>query len=244
MLVLQDILPAGQAFREGSLVMPGASATSGPAVAGWLGCEVNAALVSVVVILFLIGLRDLYYLLPSLGGCVVRWRANITIGHNVQLSRDRTYVAAVCLLGFCLLLDRIGFAAPSFVSASAAGWHVPLRLSLAAGYLLLRRLVFSLFRMGRMPSDARKASHSSLYNYFIPVALLAFCVSGIMMLFGASEESLRGVVAVLSAVGYALAMIRKFQILNGHHSFLSSFSYLCALEFIPAAGLAACTALM
>jgi len=244
MVFLGEILPVGDAFREGLLAMPGASPEGVGAVGGWLSCEVNAALVSLVVILFLIGLSDLYHLLPSLDGCLIRWRANVTLEHSVQLSRDRSTAAAVCLLGVCLILDRIGFCAPSFVSDAAPGWHVPLRVAVAAGYLLLRRIIFSLMRFGRMPSDARKASHMSLFNIFIPVSLILFLITGLMLVFGASDASLRGVTTVLCCVGFALAIVRKFQILNGYCSFLTSFSYLCALEFVPAAGLIVCSSVL
>lgn len=241
--VLQDILPAVQAFREGALAVPEASGMAGGA-GGWLGCEVNAALVSVVVILFLVGLSDLYHLLPSLGSCVIRWRANITLEHSAQLSRDRNYAAGVCLLGFCLLLDRTGFAAPSYVLSSAPAWRVALRLATAAGYLILRRVIFAIMKFGRMPSDARKASHASLYNYFISTALMLFFLSGMMLVFGASDASLQSVATILSGIGFTIAMIRKLQILSGYCSFLSSILYLCALEFAPAAGLIVCCAVL
>lgn len=235
MVFLEGILPASEAFREGVLAASSSAfALAGP---GWLGCETNAALVSLTVILFLSGLRNLFHLVPWVGGCVIRWRGNLTLEHSVQLARERTYAAVVCLLGFCLLLDRTGFAAPSFVEDAAPGWRVPLRLGIAAGYLLLRRLAFSAVRFGRMPSETRKASHTALYNYFILVAAVCFLATGAMMVFGASDGTLRRLVTVLTVAGFALFSVRKLQLLGNSCSFLLSFLYLCALELLPAAGL-------
>ena len=238
MFPLQDILPAGDAFREGVLLMDG-SLPAAAAAGGWLACPVNAVLATAAVILFLLQLGELYSLLPSLAGCLIRWRGNIQVEHSIHQRGQRNLMAAAALLGFCLLANRFRFFNPRLVASLPCQWQVAAVAGFALGYLILRIVLHASFRPRRMDREAWKASGSALYNYFLLMMVVLLPVVGAMLVTGCGDGAVRVVTLCICSAAFLLFLVRKWQILGSSCTILATFLYLCGLELIPAAALIA-----
>ena len=238
MIPLQDILPAGDAFREGVLLMDG-SLPAAAASQGWLDCPVNAALATVAALLLLLQLGEFYSLLPSLAGCLIRWRGNIQVEHSIHQRGQRNLMAASALLAFCLLANRFAVFNPRFVAELSREWQAAAVAGAASAYLLLRALLHAPLRPAKMDRESWKASEHALFNYFLLMMAVLLPLVGILLVAGCGEGVVRVVTLCICSVAFLLLLVRKWQILGSSCTILGTFLYLCGLELIPAAALIA-----
>ena len=82
---------------------------------------------------------------------------------------------------------------------------------------------------------ACKSSHT----FFIILTLVLMAMGGILSFIKADPMAIKSAMLWVSAITYALFLLRKFQIFNSSCSFFSSFLYLCALEILPTGALVA-----
>ena len=235
MLPLQDILPAGQAFREGSLDLPAVAPSVAEAAPSWIGNEVNSAILALAAVLFLTVMRDLKDLVPATAGCAIRWRGNLDIEHSVHLSRERNWAALTAVLFFCIIADRFSVYDPGFIGRLAAGWRLPATAGVFVAYLLFRRLAHLPFHPRKMHSEARKAVYSSFFNYLLLLMAALLPSAAILLVTGAPDRTARVVFLVECSIVFILFLVRKWQILKADCYFFASFLYLCGLEILPAA---------
>jgi len=235
-----NILPASEAFREGTLEMSD-SAIQYSFVAGSQAQQIIfSAFLVVFLVLTVVSLRDIIRLIPLLAQCLTRKSACLHMEHSVKNSYDRNFMAFVMLLPFCLAVDRFDLYRPRFLESIPHGWMALVALGFALLYVLVRFLMASMVGMPhRAGFDNWRAVRRTSLTYFIFFVFIAFSSIGTMTLFQVCDETVRQVVYWEMAGIYLLSFLRSAQFLRENCSVLGTFLYLCALELIPAGALVA-----
>ena len=76
---------------------------------------VFCALVVFFTLLFLLNLKSLLKITPSLLDCATRWKGNLDLEDSIQLCRSRNWIAAILFVPFCLLVYYNGLYSPEFL---------------------------------------------------------------------------------------------------------------------------------
>lgn len=232
-------MPVEDLFREGRLEM---SATPLPGLdspAEWSELLPNRIAVVLSVILLLVHLRDVIRLAPSLLYALDRKRGGESLEYNVSTARMRNTVALIFVLPFCLLADRYAIRHPAFWSLVMPAWSFAAVLGVMLIYFLLRLLCYRLMRPARLSPEEFSTIRCGFYNYFIALVAVAVPLIGILSRFGVCDGALKSVFLILTGLAFAFALSRAWQILRSGRSALTTFLYLCGLEILPAAAVAA-----
>lgn len=212
------------------------------AAAGWADIPEHGWMLVACAAFVLIILPELYKLMPSMLGCLVRSRGNIEVEHSVSTARSRNICARILALPFLVAADRYCIYSASFL----AGWEDPwLRIAELAGvvtaYLILRRILHALLlgRRLRLDTDSRKALTRGILNYFVcfvTVMMLSICL---FYCFKASDDAIRLIISIELGAFWLVSVVREGQILQQKCTGFATFLYLCGLEFLPAGALIA-----
>ncbi len=225
----------------GTLRLQAAEAPAGPPA--WSDIPLNGILTVAAAVLLLLFLSEIIRLMPLLLECVTRVRPNLSLEHSLHQARSRNTIAILALLPFCLMADRYTLYSPRFLEALNPGWRVPALIGVLVAWLLLRKLVELLVfaaRPPRLDAEERSALHRNLFNCFVVLVALQFCSLCIArFLCSAPDSVIRLILLVETAVMFGVSLGRSGQILRAKVGGFSTFLYLCALEWIPAAALVA-----
>ena len=235
-MVLQEELfrPMEEAFRSGTLLLGDQARRAGEALSvGWGDWPLNWGLVIASALALAISIPSLYRILPHIFKCFSRWRWNLTIEASLQLARTRDGIALLCVVPFCLIISRFRLFDPQLFGRVPEAWRTLAVIGAFLAWHLVRSLLY-------LASEAR-ASHLQTFqtarraerNYFVILTVFLLAVAGILYAFRSAEETVRIVLYVTMGLVYLLFLVRKFQILGSSFSPLSTFLYLCALEFLP-----------
>ena len=189
------------------------------------------ALFSLVVVLLL--LKRLVNVFPSLMACLTRGKENFNLESSVKLARDRDLLALSMVLPFCLLAAEHRLYEPTFMADMNRNVMLGVYVCIFLAYLLVRILTVWLFRPNRMPKKTYHAADKAALTFFIIMTLVLFAAAGIMNFLDMDENVVRNAMLWVSAVIYALFLLRKIQIFSSSCSVFAAFLYLCALELIP-----------
>lgn len=226
--------PMEEAFRSGTLLMGDEARRAGEALSlHWGDFPLNWGLVIASALALAFSIPSLYRILPHIAKCFSRWRWNLTIEASLQLARTRDGIAFLCIVPFCLIISRFRLFEPQFFERIPMDWRTLAVIGSFLAWYLLRSLIY-------LAAESR-ASHLSTFqtarraerNYFVILTFILFGVVGILYAFRAAEQTIRIVLFVTMGLVYALFLWRKAQILASSCSPLSTFLYLCALEFLP-----------
>lgn len=172
-------------------------------------------------------------LLPSLTGCLIRWKENINIDSNVKISRDRDILALSLFAPLCLTINHFHL----FNFRFTEGWTEIAGLGVTAGiliiYMLFRLVCVRVCRPHKTSRKTYSSANTSFYNFFIFTYVILLLSGGLMDFAGVEEVVIKSVMLWLSALIYALYLVRKAQIFASSCSVFNSILYLCALELIP-----------
>ena len=116
----------------------------------------------------------------------------------------------------------------------------PATVGVFLAYLLLRTVCSALIRPPRLSGTAADAVRRSPWNYFILLTLLMLLTVGLLYIFRPSDTVVRITLYAETALFFLLSLLRSGQILASGFSGLTTILYLCGLELLPAAALAAC----
>lgn len=236
MLPLQAdiILPAGEAFTSGTLVMP-TDIVSGAVTAAsrWGDVPVNGWLIVISAICLVADISGLYYIFQDLGKCLTRWRWNLTAEASMQFSRERDILAMLMILPVTVVFSRFGLIAPGFLQGVPVQWQTLTVLGIIAAYLILRLTIYVALRYRARRVSNYQVAHTATWNIFIIYAAVLLMSSGILWFCGLDGALIRYVGLLESAFFYIVALGQKFQILSCSCNPLTTFLYLCALEFLP-----------
>lgn len=233
-------MPPSDIFIQGKLEMSAVPVQEATQAMLWDDFLLNRVLVVAAVLIGIAGLRDLLRLLPELLYCFSRPRASVSLEYNTSVVRVRNTAALISILPFCLLADRFGLFRPELWSAVPEEWSAPATVGVFLAYLLLRTVCSALIRPPRLSGTAADAVRRSPWNYFILLTLLMLLTVGLLYIFRPSDTVVRITLYAETALFFLLSLLRSGQILASGFSGLTTILYLCGLELLPAAVLAAC----
>lgn len=233
-------MPPSDIFIQGKLEMSAVPVQEAAQAMLWDNFLLNRVLVVAAVLIGIAGLRDLLRLLPELLYCFSRPRASVSLEYNTSVVRMRNTAALISILPFCLLADRFGLFRPELWSAVPEEWSAPATVGVFLAYLLLRTVCSALIRPPRLSGTAADAVRRSPWNYFILLTLLMLLTVGLLYIFRPSDTVVRITLYAETALFFLLSLLRSGQILASGFSGLTTILYLCGLELLPAAVLAAC----
>ena len=234
MLQKELFRPMEEAFRAGTLERGDQARRAGEALSlSWGDFPLNWGLVIASALALAFSIPSLYRIVPHIFKCFGRWRWNFTIEASLQLARTRDGIALLCVVPFCLIVSRFRLFEPAFFDRVPRDWRTLAIVGVFLAWFLIRSLLY-------LAAEAR-ASHLSTFqtarkaerNYFVILTVFLLAVAGILYAFRSAEETVRIVLYVTMGLVYLLFLVRKFQILGSSFSPLSTFLYLCALEFLP-----------
>ncbi len=232
-------MPPSDIFIQGKLEMSAVPVQEAAPAMLWDDFLLNRVLVVAAVLIGIAGLRDLLRLLPELLYCFSRPRASVSLEYNTSVVRMRNTAALISILPFCLLADRFGLFRPELWSAVPEEWSAPATVGVFLAYLLLRTVCSALIRPPRLSGTAADAVRRSPWNYFILLTLLMLLTVGLLYIFRPSDTVVRITLYAETALFFLLSLLRSGQILASGFSGLTTILYLCGLELLPAAALAA-----
>lgn len=232
-------MPPSDIFIQGKLEMSAVPVQEAAQAMLWNDFLLNRVLVVAAVLIGIAGLRDLLRLLPELLYCFSRPRASVSLEYNTSVVRMRNTAALISILPFCLLADRFGLFRPELWSAVPEEWSAPATVGVFLAYLLLRTVCSALIRPPRLSGTAADAVRRSPWNYFILLTLLMLLTVGLLYIFQPSDTVVRITLYAETALFFLLSLLRSGQILASGFSGLTTILYLCGLELLPAAALAA-----
>ena len=232
-------MPPSDIFIQGKLEMSAVPVQEAAQTMLWNDFLLNRVLVVAAVLIGIAGLRDLLRLLPELLYCFSRPRASVSLEYNTSVVRMRNTAALISILPFCLLADRFGLFRPELWSAVPEEWSAPATVGVFLAYLLLRTVCSALIRPPRLSGTAADAVRRSPWNYFILLTLLMLITVGLLYIFRPSDTVVRITLYAETALFFLLSLLRSGQILASGFSGLTTILYLCGLELLPAAALAA-----
>lgn len=232
-------MPPSDIFIQGKLEMSAVPVQEAAQTMLWNDFLLNRVLVVAAVLIGIAGLRDLLRLLPELLYCFSRPRASVSLEYNTSVVRMRNTAALISILPFCLLADRFGLFRPELWSAVPEEWSAPATVGVFLAYLLLRTVCSALIRPPRLSGTAADAVRRSPWNYFILLTLLMLLTAGLLYIFRPSDTVVRITLYAETAMFFLLSLLRSGQILASGFSGLTTILYLCGLELLPAAALAA-----
>jgi len=234
------ILPAEQAFTSGTLEMPESiSSANIENVMTWSDFPVNAILVVVATLLVFLSLRVFLNIAHLLLDSLSRWKACVNIDASVQLKGDRNTLARIITLPIALVADRYDFLSADILDKVPQAWSSMVTIGIILVWLLVKLLAFNLCLLRAPRPETFRTAHSSFFNYWILAGILLVLTAGVIGFADIPDEVGRTILLYELAVMYLIAILRKSQILRSYCGPLTTFLYLCALEFIPTGALIA-----
>ena len=195
------------------------------------------ALISFLICLLL--LNTLVEVFPSLIACLVRWKESVNLDASVKLSRGRDIMAIAMVMPFCLTAGKYSLYYPSWMGQFGSDGRLGITIGTIIGYILLRKGLEIAFRSRKVSPKAYKTACKSSHTFFIILTLVLLAMGGILSFIKVDPMDIKSAMLWVSAITYALFILRKVQIFNSSCSFFSSFLYLCALEILPTGALVA-----
>ena len=228
-----------EVFRSGTLEMstqPWDGLAQAPV---WTDFATNRILCLVAIVLMVANLLDYFRLVPSLLFCFDRSRGAETLEHSLGLARVRNLSGIVYGLPFCLILDRFGVVRPDFWDRIPAAWQALAMIGLMGAFMFVRDLCYLVFRPRRVPGESYAALRHNVFNYLLVLVPLLLVTVAVITVFHLPPQLAVCLLAGEIALAWLFGLTRSAQILRNRCSGLSTFLYLCALEFLPAAILVA-----
>lgn len=247
--------PMEEAFRSGTLVMPDQVQRIGEGLAtAWGDQPLNWVLVIVSAFAFAFSLPSLYHIFPHIAKCFSRWRWNFTVEASLQLSRTRDAFALLCVIPFCLIVSRyrlVGGALPGdmtigppaggsllsgridLLSRVPEAWFTLAVLGVFVAYYLLRTVTYLLLETRFFNAGAFQVARKAERNFFVSLTFILLAGTGILYAFKAAEGTIRLFLWIATGAVYLVFLVRKSEILASVCNPLSTFLYLCGLEFLP-----------
>lgn len=201
-----------------------------PDLAGSLPVTIAIILSTVVCIA---SLRTYISIIPSVAGCVSRWKGIINLEDNVLLSISRDRIFYILILPFCILASSCRLYDPEFMQRLQPGYSFLVTTGIFLGYLLLRKTLAVIFQGKKVNTKTYTYATHSFRTFFIITVSINLLSSWILGIFGVSEELSGRILLYEGAAVYLLFMLRKTQIFKNSCSLISAILYLCALEFLP-----------
>jgi hypothetical protein len=186
---------------------------------------------------FLLSLRSLFKVIPSLADCAARWKGNLELEDSLQLSNSRNLVTIVLYVPLCMVAYSHNLYHPDYFDSLSPTFSLLACIGTGLGYLLLRSFLNWQLEMGAYHTKAFIAANRSFNNLVIILFFIIFTAGGLLRAFGAGEEASERVLLYIAAFVYFLHIVRRGQIFASACNPFTTFLYLCGLELLPTAAL-------
>ena len=197
----------------------------------WRDLPENKTVLFLSLILLLITFKDFSRLFPQLLQCLWRHRENIILEHNISSSQSRNILFLSMLFPVAAVLNRF------------FNWgYLPMAAGLAF-FLFLRILLYQLSRV-KLRGEEKRAARRIILNAFIILGPAIIISSLALMFMNVPDRTICIVTMAESGLFYLVSILRTGEIFSSGCSGFSTFLYLCALEFAPAAATAALAVLL
>ena len=233
------IRPAEEAFRAGYLQMPAVPTTGYQDSYPWAEYPLNTILVVVSIVFFLIILDSFLHCMPYVLRCCTRPRDNFRIEDSVPLVRSRNWSFFATLLPFSLIASKYGFFDLDIIMEQPAEWKSLLVYAFFLLFILLRFIIYKIATPIKGSLETYRVAHRSAMNYFIPYTILLLITIAVLKLLNVDQSTAQQVFLWETAIVYFLYLLAKTQIFASSYGLLRTFLYLCGLELLPVAALAA-----
>ena len=191
-------------------------------------------LVLVFVVLGIVLLPGFLHVAPFLMDTAVRARGGFALENSVRASRERNQLVLLLLLAALLLSYRYRIYNPSFLQGMGDNLQLLAHAGIMAGYLLLRLVLYLLFKPRRR-YDYYQYAHRLGFTFFALLMLWVLPTAGILAILGANDLVVKWFIFVEAALIYLVYLLRRAQILSLSCNPLLTFLYLCGLEILPTA---------
>ena len=218
-----------QDFPNGKLWMSDEPLEAIAREASWAQDPVHSVIAIAAIVLLIVFMRDYFILWTPVMRCLLRAKANVEMEHSIQLARTRNRAALLTLLPMWLIAERFGL-------ISERMW---LSLAIMVAYLILKRLIAEIILPRRIPSEVRLAVRRALYTYGIVLAFVMIATVGLWLLIDWDPAAMPWIFGAEVGAALLLSMLREGEILSANCRPFATFLYLCGLEAVPAAALAA-----
>lgn len=217
-------MPADSTFVFGTLMMPQeATAPSAVQLSVWHQDPALAAVTIIAAVIFLVFLKNIYRILPTVILSVFRWRTGLNLENSVQQSKTRSWVSAAFSLPFCIVVN-------SYLNPPGS---ILVCLLFFFGYYLARLIIFALFKYRLYNEEYLTYSHRCAYSYFIIMSLLTVLTGGFLHFLNPVPEFSGRLILYEILLIYILLILRRTHFLRCKYQGFPTFLYLCALEFLP-----------
>ena len=233
------IRPAEEAFRAGYLQMPTVPTAGYQTAYPWAEYPVNAILVAVAIVFFLFVLDSFLHCAPYVFRCCTRPRDNFRIEDSVPLIRSRNWTFFSTLLPFSLIASRYGFFDLKLITDQPADWKSLLVYAFFLLFILLRFIIYKIATPMRGNLETYRVAHRSAMNFFIVYTLLLLVTIAVLKVLNLDQSTTLQVFFWETAIFYLFYLVVKMQIFASSYGLLRTFLYLCGLELLPVAALAA-----
>ena len=121
---------------------------------------------AVCVVAGILLLKKIVNVIPSLIGCLVRWKECLNLEDSMRLSGDRNIVAVFLTVPFCLCAAEFRLYDPLFLGGLQPAAYFGCICGIFAGYCLLRMLAAVMVRRTKVPEKTFKAANRSSFSFF------------------------------------------------------------------------------
>ncbi len=235
-MVLQSELyrPMEEAFRSGSLAMSDQAQRAGEALShAWGDYPLNWILIVASALVLAFNIPNLYRIFPHIAKSFSRWRWHVTIEASLQLARTRDNIAFCCIIPLCLILSRFHLLQIDRLSWIPEQWNTLTVLGILFAWFLVRTLIYLILETRAANANVFQVARKSERNFFIILTFVLLAVVGVLYAFGAQEHTIQRSLILAAGIIYGVFLLIKAQILNSSCNPLTTFLYLCALEFLP-----------
>lgn len=239
------IRPVADAFISGTLEMPEEAARGFTDTAlSWSDSPVNAIFIVIFTTLALLTLRDLLDLIPLLLKSMFRWKESVNIDASIQKKSARDGLAWIYTIPIAMVIDRYDLLKIEALEFIPDTFHSLAVLGFLGAWMLFRWICFSAWSTKTKRPETFRTAHSSFLNFWIIAGFFLVFTVTVVSLTNAGNNAGRTVLIYELVVLYALAIMRKWQILASYCNPFVTFLYLCALELIPTGVLVAAIVLL
>ena len=169
-----------------------------------------------------------------LGGVFPAWSSE-----EIGLIRSRNWTFFSTLLPFSLIASRYGFFDLNLITEQPAEWKSLLVYAFFLLFILLRFVIYKIATPMRGNLETYRVAHRSAMNFFIVYTLFLLVTIAVLKLLNVDQSAAQKVFLWETAVIYFFYLVVKTQIFASSYGLLRTFLYLCGLELLPVAALAA-----
>lgn len=228
-----SVFPMDSAFICRQVSTSGSSTEEHPEDGAFVQSLTTNGTIVICAISFLLCIKKIRNLLPSLIGCILRWKESVNLEFSMKLKRDRNILAAVAVIPFCLICSQYRIYNPDFMS----GMGDAIRLVITVGVFILmmtvRHMAEWCFKGWKCDKETYGIGILSSRTFFIITTSAALIAAGITAASGMDRSLSAIVISVTILCFYLLSLLRKVQIFANSCNLFQAFLYLCGLEILP-----------